>query len=88
MNKDRVKGKIKDVAGRVERQAGEWTDDPTKQAKGASKQVEDKVQNAWGKAEDAAKRAADEDKNAKPPQRVSEERDYDESAGGVRRSQG
>jgi len=27
MNKDQVKGKVKDVAGRVERQAGEWTGD-------------------------------------------------------------
>ena len=27
MNKDRAKGKVKDVAGRVERQVGEWTDD-------------------------------------------------------------
>ncbi len=26
MNKDRVEGKVKDVAGRVERQAGEWTE--------------------------------------------------------------
>ena len=24
MNKDRVEGKVKDVAGRIERQAGEW----------------------------------------------------------------
>jgi hypothetical protein len=31
MDKDRVEGKIKDVAGRVERQVGEWTGDPEKQ---------------------------------------------------------
>jgi uncharacterized protein YjbJ (UPF0337 family) len=57
MNKDRVEGKLKDVAGRVERQAGEWADDPKMQVKGAAKQAEGKVQNAVGKAEDATKKA-------------------------------
>ncbi len=55
MNKDEVKGKAKDVAGRVQRQAGEWTGSSETQAKGAAKQVEGKVQNAWGKAKDAVK---------------------------------
>jgi uncharacterized protein YjbJ (UPF0337 family) len=64
MNKDRVKGKVKDIAGRVERQAGEWTDDPKKQAEGAAKQVEGKLQNAWGKAKDAAKDATKSRENA------------------------
>jgi uncharacterized protein YjbJ (UPF0337 family) len=68
MNKDRVEGKVKDVAGRVERQAGEWTDDPKMQVKGAAKQAEGKVQNAWGKAKDAAKETADDAKaSSKPP---------------------
>jgi len=70
MNKDRIEGKVKDVAGRVERQAGEWTDDPKMQVKGAAKQAEGKVQNTWGKAKDAAKDTADEAKaSSKPPQR-------------------
>jgi uncharacterized protein YjbJ (UPF0337 family) len=56
MNKDRVEGKVKDVAGRAERQVGEWTDDKEAQVKGAAKQVEGKVQNAWGKAKDAGKK--------------------------------
>jgi uncharacterized protein YjbJ (UPF0337 family) len=60
MNKDEIKGKAKDVAGRVERQVGEWTGDPEKQAHGAAKQAEGKVQNAWGKVKDAAKDAADD----------------------------
>jgi uncharacterized protein YjbJ (UPF0337 family) len=62
MDKDRVEGKIKDVAGRVERQVGEWTGDPEKQVEGAAKQAEGKVQNAWGKAKDAAKSAAKENR--------------------------
>jgi uncharacterized protein YjbJ (UPF0337 family) len=56
MDKDRVEGKAKDIAGRVERQVGEWTGDKESQAKGAAKQVEGKVQNAWGKAKDAVKK--------------------------------
>ena len=56
MDKDRVEGKAKDIAGRVERQVGEWTGDKEAQVKGAAKQVEGKVQNAWGKAKDAVKK--------------------------------
>ena len=54
MNKDRIEGKVKDVAGRVERQAGEWTGDTKAQVKGAAKQAEGKLQNTWGKVKDAA----------------------------------
>ncbi len=57
MNKDRIKGKAKDVAGRVQRQTGEWTGDTETQAKGAAKQVEGKVQNAWGKLTDKSRDA-------------------------------
>lgn len=55
MNEDTLKGKAKDVAGRVERQVGEWTGDEESQAKGTAKQVEGKVQNAFGKTKDALK---------------------------------
>lgn len=72
MNKDRAEGKIKDVAGRVERQVGEWTGDTDAQVKGTAKQVEGKVQNAWGKAKDAVK----ESTNNPPPQH---EEDLDEN---------
>lgn len=60
MDKDEVKGKAKDVAGRVQRQVGEWTGDENAQAEGTAKQAEGKVQNAWGKVKDAARDAADE----------------------------
>jgi uncharacterized protein YjbJ (UPF0337 family) len=69
MNKDRVEGKMKDVAGRVERQAGEWTDNEKMQVRGAAKQAEGKIQNAVGKVKDATKDAlkptdAQEDESA------------------------
>ena len=60
MNKDRAEGKVKDIAGRAERQVGEWTGDTETQAKGAIKQAEGKVQNAWGKAKDAVEKQSDE----------------------------
>ena len=89
MNKDRVEGKVKDIAGRVERQAGEWTDDPKMQVKGAAKQAEGKVQNTWGKAKDAAKQTADDaSATTKPPQRVSEDVDAEESAAKETRRRG
>jgi uncharacterized protein YjbJ (UPF0337 family) len=56
MDKDRVKGKVKDISGRVQRQAGEWTGDEEAQIKGAGKQAEGKVQNIFGKAKDAMKK--------------------------------
>jgi len=56
MDKDRVEGKVKDVAGRVQRQVGEWTGDTKDQAEGAAKQAEGKVQNAWGKVKDVVKK--------------------------------
>jgi uncharacterized protein YjbJ (UPF0337 family) len=67
MDKNRMKGKAKDIAGRAQRQVGEWTGNEKGQAKGAAKQVEGKLQNAWGKAKDAAKKPG-----------TSEERNRDE----------
>ena len=85
MNKDRVEGKVKDVAGRIERQAGEWTGDPKKQAEGAAKQVEGKVQNAWGKVKDAANDASKKEPDnaptsSKPPQRAEDSIDSEDEA--------
>ena len=92
MNKDRVKGKLKDAAGRIERQVGEWSGDTKAQAKGAMKQVEGKVQNAWGKAKDAMKpheetrppRITDRDSSSEHRMREDEE----EESGALRRPNG
>jgi uncharacterized protein YjbJ (UPF0337 family) len=77
MNKDRVEGKMKDVAGRVERQAGEWTDNEKMQVQGTAKQAEGKVQNAVGKLKDATKNAlkhSDEDEKSVETAEDSRER--------------
>jgi uncharacterized protein YjbJ (UPF0337 family) len=55
MDNDQVKGKAKDIAGGVQRKVGEWTGDKETEAKGAAKQAEGKVQNAWGTVKDAVK---------------------------------
>ena len=86
MNKDQVKGKVKDVAGRIERQAGEWTGDEKKEVHGTMKQAEGKIQNAWGNIniKDAGK--ADEAKApSKKPQR-SQEVDDEDTASSRRRA--
>ena len=76
---------MKDIAGRVERQVGEWTDNPKMQVKGAAKQAEGKVQNAFGQAKDAAKQAAakqaadDVRAGSKAPQRVPDQTDAEEA---------
>jgi uncharacterized protein YjbJ (UPF0337 family) len=62
MDKDRIEGKVKDVAGRVERQVGEWTGDTDAQVHGAAKQAEGKLQNAWGQAKDAVRDADKENR--------------------------
>jgi len=68
MDKDEVKGKVKDIAGRAERQVGEWTGDKSAQADGTKKQVEGKVQNAWGKVKDAVKKPSTNDAEAEAPE--------------------
>ena len=63
MDKDRVKGKLDDAAGRVKRQVGEWTGDSKTQAEGAAQQVKGKAENAWGKVKDAARDATESAKS-------------------------
>lgn len=60
MDKDRIKGKMEEMAGRAERQAGEWTGDKEKQAEGLKHQVKGKVRNMAGKIKDAGREASKE----------------------------
>lgn len=66
MDKDRVKGKVDEIAGRSKRQAGEWTGDTRAQAEGGIKELKGRAQNAWGKAKDAAREAGDSPKAPHP----------------------
>lgn len=52
MNKDQVKGTMKQAAGKVQQKTGEAVDSEKHQAKGIAKQVEGKVQKGVGDLKD------------------------------------
>ncbi|MBK1685154.1 MULTISPECIES: CsbD family protein [Rhodoferax] len=59
MNKDQVKGQVKDIAGKVQEGAGKLVDSKEQQAKGAKLQVEGKIQKGFGDLKEVAKDARD-----------------------------
>jgi uncharacterized protein YjbJ (UPF0337 family) len=59
MNKDQIKGTVKEAAGKVQQKAGELVDSPKTIAKGVAKQVEGKGQKALGDMKEAVDRATD-----------------------------
>ena len=58
MNKDQVKGSIKDAAGKVQRKTGEAIGSTEQEARGAAKQVEGKAQKTFGDAKEGLKDAS------------------------------
>jgi len=52
MNRDQVKGGMKDAAGKMQRKVGEATGNKNQQVKGVGKQIEGKVQKAVGNAKE------------------------------------
>ncbi len=59
MDKDRVKGTGKKVAGSVKEAAGKITGNSELEAKGAGEKAAGKVQNAAGGAKDTVRQAVD-----------------------------
>ena len=55
MNKDQVKGAVKDAAGKMQSKAGEMTGSTEQQAKGMAKQIEGKTQKKVGNAKEIMK---------------------------------
>lgn len=53
MNKDQVKGSVKDTAGKVQEKVGAATGNRDQEAKGLGKQVEGKTQKTVGDVKDA-----------------------------------
>ena len=74
MDKERIKGKAKDVEGRIERQVGEWTGNEKAQAEGLAKQAEGKARNAVGKMKDDVRDAADKLRDEKIENTKEEDR--------------
>ena len=57
MNKDQVKGVVKEVAGKVQAKTGEMVGNTNQQAKGLLKEAEGKLQKKVGDAEEILKDA-------------------------------
>ena len=55
MNKNQVKGSVKDLAGKVQEGAGKLVGSKEQQAKGLGKQVAGKAEKAYGDAKETIK---------------------------------
>jgi uncharacterized protein YjbJ (UPF0337 family) len=60
MDKDRIVGSAKDMAGKVENAAGSIAGDADTEAAGRVREAAGKVQNLYGQAKDAARDVADD----------------------------
>ena len=60
MDKDRIKGKLKQVEGKVQRVKGNLTHSNTDKIAGAAKEMEGTVETKFGEAKDAAREATKE----------------------------
>jgi uncharacterized protein YjbJ (UPF0337 family) len=52
MNKDQVKGMVKDLAGKVQEEVGKLVGSKEQQAKGLGKQISGKVEKTYGDAKE------------------------------------
>ena len=59
MNKEQLKGSIKDVAGKAQQKVGELTGSETQQIKGLKNQAEGKIEKGVGKVKEALDDADD-----------------------------
>src|SRR5262249_36765829 len=60
MDRDKVKGKMEDIKGRIKRQVGEWTGNQRRQDEGTRDQIRGKAQNAWGNVKEGARDLTDD----------------------------
>jgi uncharacterized protein YjbJ (UPF0337 family) len=59
MDKDRIAGTAKDVAGKIEGGVGQMTGDKETETSGRAREASGVVQNLYGQAKDAARDASD-----------------------------
>jgi len=57
MNKNQVKGALKDVAGKVQEDVGKLVGSKEQQVKGLGKQISEKAEKTYGDAKEAVKDA-------------------------------
>ena len=53
MNSDQIKGKAKDIGGKIQEEAGKVVGSSEQQAKGLANQAEGKVQEKYGNVKDS-----------------------------------
>jgi uncharacterized protein YjbJ (UPF0337 family) len=58
MNKNQVRGEVKDLAGKVQEQVGKWVGSKEQQAKGVAKQVVGSAEKMQGDAKEVLRKAA------------------------------
>lgn len=73
MNKDQMKGRIKEAGGKVQKNLGDALDSPEHEAKGVAREQAGKVQKNWGDAKDEVKQTR-EDLGATDPSKRHPER--------------
>lgn len=59
MNKDQIAGRVKEVAGKIQKNVADAVDNESAQAEGAAKEMEGKIQKNWGDAKNKAADAID-----------------------------
>jgi uncharacterized protein YjbJ (UPF0337 family) len=64
MNKDQIKGTVKDLAGKVQEEAGKLVGNKSQEAKGIYKQVTGKAEKQLGNAKEVVHDARNAVKNA------------------------
>ena len=57
MNKNQVKGAVKEIVGKVQEEAGKLVGNNEQQAKGLSKQISGKAEKVYGDVKEAVKDA-------------------------------
>ena len=57
MNKNQVKGAVKDIAGKVQEEAGKLVGSKEQQVKGLNKQISGKAEKSYGDVKAAIKHA-------------------------------
>jgi len=67
VNKDQIKGKATDIAGKAQEKLGDLTGSGEQQAKGLAKQVKGKLQKGFGDAKETVKDADDKARDADKP---------------------
>ncbi len=80
MDKDRIKGKMEEIAGKAKRQVGELTGNDKTQAEGLAEQAKGKAHQAVGKTKDAIRDAADDLRRRKEHEQDIDRDDQEEVA--------